>query len=322
MIEVVKLCKEFSGGFRAVDDISFSVPRGQVLGFLGPNGAGKSTTMKIITGFLEPTSGTVVVGGKDVRKDSLGVRAQIGYLPESAPSYGEMAVNEFLQFIAEMRGKRGKDALKAATAMRETCFLQDVWHQPIETLSKGYRQRVGFAQALLYDPPVLILDEPTDGLDPNQKHEVRQLIKRMASDKTIILSTHILEEVDAMCQRAVIIAQGKIVADAAPADLKVKSALHNAVTVRVADTVGKKAESVFSALPDVERVEKVDGPAFTLRLYPRDGRSLSETVAKVTREQQLQVDELRVEQGRLDDFFRLVTSGERNRSSRNQSQTR
>jgi ABC-2 type transport system ATP-binding protein len=310
MIEIIKLVKEFRGGFRAVNDISFSVPRGQVLGFLGPNGAGKSTTMKIITGFLEPTSGTAIVGGKDVRKDSLAVRTQIGYLPESAPSYGEMAVSEFLAFIAEMRGKRGAQRDAAAQKMREVCFLQDVWHQPIETLSKGYKQRVGFAQALLHDPPVLILDEPTDGLDPNQKYEVRQLIKSMAADKTIILSTHILEEVEAMCQRVVIVALGKIVADATPEALKQKSVWHNAVTITLSSSDLLKSKDVFGSLDDVQKVEAVEDQANTVRVFPREGRVIAGTLSKLARERQWNIERMQIEQGHLDEVFRRVTSAQ------------
>lgn len=216
MIEVTGLSKEF-GNFKAVNQISFSVPRGQILGFLGPNGAGKSTTMKMLTGFIEPSSGTATIDGLDIRKQSIAVRRKIGYLPENAPSYHEMTVHEFLAFIGEVRDLDDLEAaLKRVKAM---CKLQEVWSQPIETLSKGYRQRVAFAQALIHDPPVLILDEPTDGLDPNQKYEVRQLIKQMGKDKTIILSTHILEEVEAVCERVIIIAKGKLVEDASPQEL-------------------------------------------------------------------------------------------------------
>ena len=307
MIEVKGLVKEFRGGFRAVNDVSFEVPRGQVLGFLGPNGAGKSTTMKVITSFLEPTLGTAIIGGKDVCKDSLAVRMQIGYLPESAPSYGEMTVREFLFFIAEMRGKRGVLREAAAEKMREMCFLQDVWHQPIETLSKGYRQRVGFAQALIHDPPVLILDEPTDGLDPNQKHEVRQLIKRMGADKTIILSTHILEEVEAICHRVVMIAQGKIVADSTPAVLKQGSSWHNAVTLTMTGDLSV-AEKLMSGISDVQRVETATDIPNTLRIFPRDGRTIVGSVSQLVRERNLHVEQMRVEQGRLDEVFRRVTA--------------
>jgi ABC-2 type transport system ATP-binding protein len=216
MIEVNGLSKEF-GTVKAVDQVSFSVPKGQILGFLGPNGAGKSTTMKMLTGFIEPTAGQATIGGFDISSEPLAVKRQLGYLPESAPSYQEMTVFEFLDFVAEIRGVSDREA--AVRKMRSVCFLEQVWHKPIETLSKGYRQRVGFAQALIHDPPVLILDEPTDGLDPNQKHEVRELIKSMGQNKTIILSTHILEEVEAVCERVIIIADGRLVEDATPAEL-------------------------------------------------------------------------------------------------------
>jgi len=222
MIEVKGLVKHY-GSKRAVDNISFTVNRGDILGFLGPNGAGKSTTMKMITGFLQPTSGTAVVNGHDVTRDPVAVKSQLGYLPESAPAYGEMTVEEYLGFIAEVRGFRSR-ADKAARVNHalDLTHLQSVRRQTIETLSKGYKQRVGFAQALLHNPPVLVLDEPTDGLDPNQKNEVRTLIKSMAAEKAVVLSTHILEEVEALCTRVIIISQGKIVVDETPAALRAR----------------------------------------------------------------------------------------------------
>ncbi|MFZ5493973.1 MAG: ABC transporter ATP-binding protein [Verrucomicrobiota bacterium] len=222
MIEVKGLVKNY-GQIRAVDGVAFTVRRGDILGFLGPNGAGKSTTMKMITGFLRPDAGTAVVNGHDVVRDSLAVRRSLGYLAESAPAYPEMTVGEFLGFIAEMRGFR--DPVEKAARVRrvvELCHLQGVLGQTIETLSKGFKQRVGFAQALLHDPPVLVLDEPTDGLDPNQKNEVRDIIKRMAAEKAVILSTHILEEVDAICNRVIIISRGKVVVDETPAALRAR----------------------------------------------------------------------------------------------------
>ena len=222
MLEVQNLIKDF-GARRAVDDVSFSVEMGSVLGFLGPNGAGKSTTMRMITGFLAPTSGTALVAGHDIAEAPMEARAAIGYLPESAPHYGEMTVQEFLRFIAELRGFRGADREKRVDAMVEKCFLKDVVHQPMETLSKGYRQRACFAQAILHDPQVLIMDEPTDGLDPNQKAMVRDMMREMAADKVIVLSTHVLEEVEAMCNRVVIISRGKLVADSTPDALKAES---------------------------------------------------------------------------------------------------
>jgi ABC-2 type transport system ATP-binding protein len=219
MIEVKGLVKTY-GSKRAVDGVSFSVRRGEILGFLGPNGAGKSTTMKMITGFVRPDSGTALVDGIDVQKDPVGVKRRLGYLPESAPAYPEMTVAEFLAFIADIRGFRGAADNQAhvdrAVALTQ---LSSVRHQTIETLSKGYKQRVGFAQALLHDPPVLILDEPTDGLDPNQKNEVRTLIRSMAVEKAVVLSTHILEEVEAICTRVIIISEGRLVADESPAQL-------------------------------------------------------------------------------------------------------
>jgi ABC-2 type transport system ATP-binding protein len=221
MIEVQGLVKTY-GTKRAVDGVSFSVQRGEILGFIGPNGAGKSTTMKMITGFLRPTAGTARVAGHDVAAEPVAVKRKIGYLPESAPAYGEMTVEEFLRFIAECRGFRGGDALPPVERAITLTHLVPVRRQTIETLSKGYKQRVGFAQALLHDPPVLVLDEPTDGLDPNQKNEVRALIKQMAAEKAVVLSTHILEEVEAICTRIILISQGKVVVDESPAQFQAR----------------------------------------------------------------------------------------------------
>jgi ABC-2 type transport system ATP-binding protein len=224
MIDVKGLVKTY-GAKRAVDGVSFSVKRGEILGFLGPNGAGKSTTMKMITGFLRPDAGTAIVDGTDVSKDPVAVKSRLGYLPENAPAYPEMTVAEFLGFIAEIRGFRDAGARNAQVERAITLtHLESVRRQTIETLSKGYKQRVGFAQALLHNPPVLILDEPTDGLDPNQKNEVRLIIKNMAAEKAVILSTHILEEVEAICTRVIIISRGKIVADETPKQLLARKA--------------------------------------------------------------------------------------------------
>ncbi|MDD3180282.1 MAG: ATP-binding cassette domain-containing protein [Opitutaceae bacterium] len=222
MIEVKGLVKNY-GTLRAVDGVSFSVRCGDILGFLGPNGAGKSTTMKMITGFLRPTAGTAIVDGHDVKVNPLAVKRRIGYLAESAPAYPEMTVDEFLGFIAETRGYR-EEVEKRARIERvvNLCHLKSVRRQTIETLSKGYKQRVGFAQALLHDPPVLVLDEPTDGLDPNQKNEMRNIIKQMAAEKAIVLSTHILEEVEAICNRIIIIARGRVVVDETPDSLRAR----------------------------------------------------------------------------------------------------
>ncbi len=221
MIEVDNLVKTF-GSIHAVDHISFQLQKGEVLGFLGPNGAGKSTTMKILTCFLTPDSGTARVGGCDILQDPVGVRKLIGYVPENAPLYGEMAVKDFLKFVCDVRGIQGKAAKDAIDRVVSLCSVDSVYHQVIETLSKGYKRRVGLAQAFLHDPGILILDEPTDGLDPNQKHDVREMIRGMAKDKCIIISTHILEEVEAVCSRAIIIAHGKVLADGTPAELSAK----------------------------------------------------------------------------------------------------
>jgi ABC-2 type transport system ATP-binding protein len=220
----VALPKRVGNGRTAVDAVTFDVGKGEVLGFLGPNGAGKSTTMKMVAGFLTPTAGTAVVLGHDVTRDPIAVKAAIGYLPEGAPAYPDMTPTAFLRFIAGIRGFDGAEARARVARAIELTQLEEVAMQPIETLSKGFKRRVGLAQALLHDPEVLILDEPTDGLDPNQKHEVRSLISSMAADKCIVISTHILEEVDAICTRAMIIARGRVVADDEPAALKRLSA--------------------------------------------------------------------------------------------------
>jgi len=222
MISVKNLVKDF-GSFRAVDDVSFEVAKGDVLGFLGPNGAGKSTTMRMLTGFLTPSSGTATICGHDILTDSVEARKNLGYLPESAPSYADMTVLEFLRFMGDLRGYKGSELNDRVAAAMDKCFLQPVQHRTIEHLSKGYRQRTCMAQALLHDPAVLVMDEPTDGLDPNQKRVVREMIAEMASEKAIILSTHVLQEVEAMCNRVVIISGGKLVKDSNPADLKAES---------------------------------------------------------------------------------------------------
>lgn len=219
MLKVTNLQKRF-GRLEAVKGISFTVSKGEVLGFLGPNGAGKSTTMRMITGFLPPTAGTALICGHDIVKDSVEAKKCLGYLPESAPSYRAMTVEDYLRFIAEIRGYAGAEGRSRVEAAIEKARLQPVARKTIETLSKGYRQRACFAQAILHDPPVLIMDEPTDGLDPNQKFTVREMIREMAAEKAIVISTHILEEVDAVCTRAIVISDGEIRADGTPAQLK------------------------------------------------------------------------------------------------------
>jgi ABC-2 type transport system ATP-binding protein len=239
MINVSDLRKAF-GPIVAVDGISFSVDRGDVLGFLGPNGAGKTTTMRMLCGFLAPDGGTATVAGHDVVRQQIDVSRSVGYLAENVPAYDEMSAGSFLGFVCDARGITGGDKAEAIDRMAELCAITDVMHQPIGTLSKGYRRRVGLAQALIHDPPVLILDEPTDGLDPNQKHDVRQLITQLAKQKCIVVSTHILEEVDAICNRIIIIDRGKIRADSTPGELR--------------SSIGGDLENVFRKLT-TERAE-------------------------------------------------------------------
>ena len=309
MIELDRLTRDF-GPVRAVDSVSFSVRRGEVVGFLGPNGAGKTTTMRMLTGYLLPTSGTARVMGFDVVERPLEVKRRVGYLPEGAPLYGDMTVEGLLRFVAEVRGFSGAEKRRRVGEAAEKAQLLDVLRQPIDTLSKGYKRRVGLAQAILHDPPVLILDEPTDGLDPNQKYDVRRLVRDMAPHKAIIVSTHILEEVDAVCTRAVVIARGRVVADAHPDELRVLSPRHNAVRVRVAaDGVDGLAERL-KALPRVRAVEVVsagDGLA-ELLVLPRDGQEIAADLLGWLRAQGIAVTEFFVEQGRLDDVFRVLTT--------------
>src|SRR5438876_586282 len=252
MIKVNNLTKVF-GTKRAVDGISFSVERGEVLGFPGPNGAGKSTSMRMITGFIPPTQGAIQVGGYNTLANPIPAKRLIGYLPENAPAYADMTVSGFLNFAAELRGLRGDGRKKAVDRVVEMCFLESVIHQSIDTLSKGYRHRTCFAQSIIHDPDVLILDEPTDGLDPNQKHEVRNLIRKMGEKKAIVFSTHILEEVDAVCSRAIIIDRGRIVANGTPSELRMKSDLAGAVTLRLLDG---SAANVKSKIDQISAVEK------------------------------------------------------------------
>ncbi|MBF0287715.1 MAG: ATP-binding cassette domain-containing protein [SAR324 cluster bacterium] len=309
MIQVDKLSKVF-GSYRAVDDISFEVGQGEILGFLGPNGAGKSTTMKMITCFLPPTSGTAKVCGYDILENSIQVRENIGYLPESAPSYHEMLVEEFLRFTGEVRGLSGNDLQKHVDRVLEQTALQDVKDQLIDTLSKGYRQRTCLAQSLLSDPPVLILDEPTDGLDPNQKHEVRTLIKRISEKRTILVSTHILEEVEAVCSRAIIIAKGKIVADGTPNQLLARSSYHNAISLRVKSLESESLLAKLQQIANVQTVQLLDAgknDTASFQLFPQQGKSILNEVEQFIQNERLHVEQLYSEKGRLDEVFRKVT---------------
>ena len=304
MIEIKNLTKRFAH-HTAVDGISFQVQQGEVLGFLGPNGAGKSTTMKMLTGFLAPTSGTASILGFDIQSDTLKAQQQIGYLPEGAPCYGDMTVRGFLEFIAEVRGYRGAEKKQRVQRAVEQVELDKVLEQSIETLSKGFKRRVGLAQAILHDPRVLILDEPTDGLDPNQKHQVRKLIQSLAKDKIVIISTHILEEVSAVCTRAVVIAAGKVVADGTPMELESRSRYHQAVTL-VAE--GELDRAALAALPGVAGME--DNAEGSLTLLAAPGQVIFPQVNELIRQRGWQVKELDVERGRLDEVFRSLTRGE------------
>jgi len=312
MIEVQQLTK-FFGNKLAVDDISFSVKRGEVLGFLGPNGAGKSTTMRMITGFLPPSAGTAVIGGSDIISDSLRARRKIGYLPENAPAYPDMTVTAFLSFIAGIRGFSGQGRKSHIEETIDRCFLREVRFQPISTLSKGFKQRVCFAQSILHNPEYLIMDEPTDGLDPNQKHEVRVMIREMARDKTIILSTHILEEVEAVCSRAIIIAGGRIVADDTPSGLKALSSLYGAVTFTITNTDGTDPVALMNEISGVERVEPVseNGAKRTCRAFPKDpAHPPTHEVMERLVKNNFTIDAFQVESGRLDEVFRTVTNSD------------
>jgi ABC-2 type transport system ATP-binding protein len=311
VIKVANLCKSF-GAKMAVNDVSFSVERGEVLGFLGPNGAGKSTTMRMITGYYPPTSGTVTVGGFDILEKPLEAKRLIGYLPENAPGYADMTVNGFLSFAAELRGLHGDARKKAVHHAVELCFLENVLYQTIDTLSKGYKHRTCLAQSLIHDPEVLIMDEPTDGLDPNQKHEVRSLIRRMASKKAIIFSTHILEEVEETCSRAIIIDRGTIVANGTPAELKARSDMAGAVHVQTAGVAGAALLEKLNQVAGVTRTEIVseaDGRV-EARAYPDKSNrnvNLTRAIAELAAQQHWRLDEIHTETGKLDEVFRAIT---------------
>jgi len=299
MIRIENLVKSF-GTKRAVDGVSFNVERGEVLGFLGPNGAGKSTTMRMITGFMPPTAGKVTVGGHNVAESPIEAKRLIGYLPENAASYPDMTVKGFLEFVAELRGLKGSKRKQAVNRVVELCFLDSVLRQSIDTLSKGYKHRTCLAQALIHDPEVLIMDEPTDGLDPNQKHEVRNLIRTLGKNKAIVFSTHILEEVDAACTRAIIIDRGKIVANGTPEELRGMSNLAGAVTLSAHGATAEKLSSLG-------RVEDLGG---AFRVYPNDkskSAELAGAVVELVAREGWKVEGMFSERGELDEVFRRIT---------------
>lgn len=305
MIEVQSLHKRY-GSINAVNGISFQVNRGEILGFLGPNGAGKSTTMKMISGFVRPSSGTILVDGLNVQEHPVAIKEKIGYLPENGPVYGEMTVQEFLNFIAEIRGFRDfLEKEEKIDRVCDLCRLNSVRHQSIETLSKGFKQRVGFAQAVLHDPPVLIMDEPTDGLDPNQKKEVRKIIKAMAPDKAIVLSTHILEEVGALCNRVIIIAKGALIADESPESLLERNRRFNALRVQVE---GVEIDTVRNALKDLPEVASVTLNDNRLEIFPRKKRPIETLILKTLRDNNWLITHFEKAPVGLDEVFWELTA--------------
>jgi ABC-2 type transport system ATP-binding protein len=307
MIDCQSLTKQY-GRLRAVDDLSFRVQPGEVLGFLGPNGAGKTTTMRIVAGFLPATSGRVLVCGFDVETQATAAKRRIGYLPEGAPSYPEMTPRSFLEFAAAVRGIPVASRRQRLDEVYGLLHLQNVLEQTIDTLSKGYRRRVGLAQAILHDPEVLILDEPTDGLDPNQKHEVRELIGRMARNKIIVISTHLLEEVEAVCNRAIIVAKGRILADDTPRGLEARSRFHNAVSLKLADReLLSAARKEIEALPEVASTELDQSGRLTA--FPAPGKLPLAAINTLAEKRRFELTELHLESGRLDEVFRSITGG-------------
>ena len=311
MIKVENLSKNF-GPKIAVNDVSFHVERGEVLGFLGPNGAGKSTTMRMVTGFIPPTAGRISVGGFDMLANPIPAKRLIGYLPENAPSYADMTVQGFLNFAAEMRSIDGDARKRAVNRAVEMCMLENVLYQTIDTLSKGYRHRTCLAQSIIHDPDILIMDEPTDGLDPNQKHEVRNLIKRMGANKAIIFSTHILEEVDAACSRVIIIDRGKIVANGTPDELRRRSHLAGAVSVVVSGVSAAQLSEGLSSIDLVSRVETLsETPEQAIvRAHPKAPEqkpALVRAVMELVGQRQWRIEDLRTEEGHFDEVFRSIT---------------
>lgn len=304
MLSINGLVKQF-GPFTAVNGISCEISKGEVLGFLGPNGAGKSTTMKMITGHLGPTAGTIEVCGIDALTDPIAAKRRIGYLPEGAPAYPDMTPAAFLSFIADIRQLSGKAKRQRIDDIVDRVELKRVLHQPIDTLSKGFKRRVGLAQALLHDPDVLILDEPTDGLDPNQKHQVRELIREIAPEKAILISTHILEEVSAVCSRAMIIAHGEVVVDGTPSELLAKSRYHNAVVARIDGGADSAAHDDLAKIPGVRDIETEDDGRIVI--FPDPGANIADGVSGLAKARGWNISEFYIDPGRMDDVFRTVT---------------
>ena len=312
MIEIDGLTKNY-GRHTVVDNLSFRCEPGEVLGFLGPNGAGKSTTMKMVTGFVAPSAGTARVCNHDVLTDGLEARRKTGYLPEGAPCYAEMTPGSFLEFIADVRELSGSQRSQRLDEVIERLHLGPVLNQSIDTLSKGFKRRVGLAQAILHDPEVLILDEPTDGLDPNQKHEVRELIRSMSADKLIVISTHILEEVEAVCSRAIIIANGKILADDTPHNLAKRSRYHNAVRLSLAEGTNlDEVQAAVEKLPSVDTTESDRDQGTITAISKRDAADAAtwHEVSDLVNDRDWQIAGLQMSTGRLDEVFRRITQGD------------
>ena len=311
LLEVEGLTKQF-GALTAVDRVSFQVRRGEVVGFLGPNGAGKSTTMRMLTGYLPADAGRARIAGIDVQREPVRARQRLGYLPEGAPAYGDMTPLGLLTFVAQIRGLSGDERDQRLREVRERLHLDRVWRRPIETLSKGFKRRVGVAQAILHDPELLVLDEPTDGLDPNQKFEVRRFLKDIAADKAILISTHILEEVDAICDRAIIVANGRIVADGTPASLEARAVDHNVVAVTLPADAHERALAAFAdaeGVADVRAANDEGGEGeIVLLVRPAHGTDVLARVHAASRAADLPVREITRRRGRLDDIFRTLTS--------------
>jgi ABC-2 type transport system ATP-binding protein len=313
MIKIDGLTKHY-GHHTVVDNLSFHCEPGEVLGFLGPNGAGKSTTMKMLTGFVAPSAGSASVCGHDIATDGLAARKRLGYLPEGAPCYAEMTPGSFLDFIADIRGLEGNERKARLDEVVEMLHLGPVLHQSIDTLSKGFKRRVGLAQAILHDPDVLILDEPTDGLDPNQKHEVRELIHSMSAEKLIVISTHILEEVEAVCSRAIIIANGRILADDTPHNLAMQSRYHNAVRLSLGDDDNfDEVEAAVAKLDSVDTTEsdREHGTITAVAKSGSDGASNWHKITDLVNNSNWNISGLQLEAGRLDEVFRQITRGEK-----------
>ena len=309
LINATNLKKSFDQ-FIAVDNIDLSVSRGEVVGFLGPNGAGKSTTMKMLTGFLEPDNGQIFINKINLKSDPLKAKEYIGYLPEGAPSYSDMIVADFLSFIGKMRGLSHNSLSNRLEEMANQINLKEMWNRPIETLSKGFKRRVGIAQALIHDPDILILDEPTDGLDPNQKHEMRNLIKRISTNKAIVISTHILEEVEAVCSRTVIIANGKLLANDTPKNLENKFLNKNTLSIEVSNKINNVISKDIKSLIkyDDVKIQKTDMSTYTILISDTKIVPNLNTVLKQINKLKLDVIEANFQKVSLEEIFRTITS--------------